>query len=101
MGCSIGFSCSRSGINNLYLINLFNLLLIILVLFIAHQIYNWARKAQTGGFQLIPLPADPFALPYTLKSDPLRGPVFVPLNLECLLIEGKNCLFHGNILFLL
>lgn len=58
--------------------------------------YNWARKAQTGGFQLIPLPADPFALPYTLKSDPLRGPVFVPLNLECLLTEGKNCLFHGN-----
>jgi len=59
-------------------------------------VYNWARKAQTGGFQLIPLPADPFALPYTLKSDPLRGPVFVPLNLECLLTEEHNCLFHGN-----
>ncbi|XP_022175308.1 GATOR complex protein DEPDC5 isoform X1 [Myzus persicae] len=61
---------------------------------VADLVYNWARKAQTGGFQLIPLPADPFALPYTLKSDPLRGPVFVPLNLECLLTEGKNCLFH-------
>jgi len=59
-------------------------------------VYNWARKAQTGGFQLIPLPADPFALPYTLKSDPLRGPVFVPLNLECLLTEENSCLFHGN-----
>lgn len=58
--------------------------------------YNWARKAQTGGFQLIPLPADPFALPYTLKSDPLRGPVFVPLNLKCLLAKEHNCLFHGN-----
>lgn len=57
--------------------------------------YNWARKAQTGGFQLIPLPADPFALPYTLKSDPLRGPVFVPLNLDCLLTEGKTDIFHG------
>lgn len=61
-----------------------------------YQVYNWARKAQTGGFQLIPLPADPFALPYTLKSDPLRGPVFVPLNLECLLTEENNSLFHGN-----
>lgn len=66
--------------------------------FFCNQIYNWARKAQTGGFQLIPLPDDPFALPYTLKSDPLRGPVFVPLNLECLLIDGKNGLFHGNVL---
>ncbi|XP_060856853.1 GATOR complex protein Iml1 isoform X2 [Metopolophium dirhodum] len=61
---------------------------------VADLVYNWARKAQTGGFQLIPLPADPFALPYTLKSDPLRGPVFVPLNLECLLTEEHNCLFH-------
>uniref|UniRef100_A0A2S2R9E1 DEP domain-containing protein 5 n=1 Tax=Sipha flava TaxID=143950 RepID=A0A2S2R9E1_9HEMI len=61
---------------------------------VADLIYNWARKAQSGGFQLIPLPADPFALPYTLKSDPLRGPVFVPLNLECLLTDGKKCLFH-------
>ncbi|CAI6354849.1 unnamed protein product [Macrosiphum euphorbiae] len=61
---------------------------------VADLVYNWARKAQTGGFQLIPLPADPFALPYTLKSDPLRGPVFVPLNLECLVTEEHNCLFH-------
>ncbi|XP_050536568.1 GATOR complex protein Iml1 isoform X2 [Daktulosphaira vitifoliae] len=62
---------------------------------VADLIYNWARKAQSGGFQLIPLPADPFALPYTLKSDPLRGPVFVPLNLECLMTtDGKNYLFY-------
>lgn len=50
---------------------------------------------------MIPLPADPFALPYTLKSDPLRGPVFVPLNLECLMKEGNNCLFHGKFLIII
>ncbi|VVC42362.1 Hypothetical protein CINCED_3A011295 [Cinara cedri] len=61
---------------------------------VADLIYTWARTAQTGGFQLIPLPADPFALPYTLKADPLRGPVFVPIHLECLLKQGENNLFH-------
>lgn len=59
------------------------------------QIFNWARKAQTCGLQLIPIPADPLALPYSLQSDPLRGPVFIPLDIECLM-EDKEHLFEGN-----
>ncbi|XP_055914582.1 GATOR complex protein Iml1 isoform X2 [Eupeodes corollae] len=43
-------------------------------------IYGWQRKAQQCGFQLMPVPADPLAEPFTEKSDPLRGPMFIPLN---------------------
>jgi hypothetical protein len=48
---------------------------------------------------MIPIPADPLALPFTHKSDPLRGPVFIPLDTECLmgkksyLFEGKYCCY--------
>lgn len=59
------------------------------------QVFGWARKAQTCGLQMVPVPADPFALPYSLKSDPLRGPVFVPLETECLM-GSKSYLFEGK-----
>ncbi|CAH1990123.1 unnamed protein product [Acanthoscelides obtectus] len=45
---------------------------------------GWHRKAQACNLQMIPIPHDPLALPYSNKSDPLRGPIFVPLNLRCL-----------------
>ncbi|CAL1534400.1 unnamed protein product [Lymnaea stagnalis] len=45
-------------------------------------VYAYARRASLCGFHLIPVPCDPFALPYTDNSDPLRGPIFVPLNME-------------------
>lgn len=47
-------------------------------------IYGWSRKAQQCGFQLVPIPADPLAEPFTEKSDPLRGPISIPLDTECL-----------------
>lgn len=46
------------------------------------------------GIQMVPIPSDPLALPYTLKSDPLRGPIFIPLNIESLLMNKRN-LFEG------
>ncbi|XP_063239930.1 GATOR complex protein Iml1 isoform X2 [Bacillus rossius redtenbacheri] len=52
---------------------------------VADLIMGWARKAQTCGLQVVPIPADPLALPFTHKSDPLRGPIFVPLDTECLM----------------
>ena len=55
-------------------------------------IYGWMRKAQQCGFQLIPIPADLLAEPFTEKSDPLRGPIFIPLNTSCLEKDG-NLLF--------
>jgi hypothetical protein len=32
---------------------------------------------------MIPIPGDPFALP-SQNSDPIRGPIFIHLNMECL-----------------
>nr|CAD7196096.1 unnamed protein product [Timema douglasi] len=52
---------------------------------VSDLIMGWARKAQSSGFQVIPIPADPLALPFTHKSDPLRGPIFIPLDTECLM----------------
>lgn len=55
-------------------------------------IYVWCRKAQQCNFQLVPIPADLLAEPFTEKSDPLRGPIFIPLNTSCLEKDG-NILF--------
>lgn len=58
-------------------------------------IYGWRRKAQQCGFQLVSVPSDPLAEPFTEKSDPLRGPIFIPLNINCLEMDG-NYLFKGT-----
>ncbi|RWS29249.1 DEP domain-containing protein 5-like protein [Leptotrombidium deliense] len=50
---------------------------------IADAVQTWARKA-SPALHLVPIPSDPFALPFSGKSDPLRGPIFVPLNLQTL-----------------
>uniref|UniRef100_A0A182MHG8 DEPDC5 C-terminal domain-containing protein n=1 Tax=Anopheles culicifacies TaxID=139723 RepID=A0A182MHG8_9DIPT len=56
-------------------------------------IYGWCRKAQPCGFQLVTIPADPLAEPFTEKSDPLRGPIFIPLDIDCLK-QHSSCLFQ-------
>ncbi|XP_057336662.1 GATOR complex protein Iml1 isoform X5 [Microplitis mediator] len=56
---------------------------------VADLVFSWQRKAQGCGIQMIPIPSDLLALPYTLKSDPLRGPIFIPLNTECLMINKE------------
>ena len=58
------------------------------------QVSGWARKAGQNGFHFLPVPGDPFALPFTPNSDPLRGPIFVPLNVDALK-QGKDHLFEG------
>ncbi|KAJ6644516.1 GATOR complex protein Iml1 [Pseudolycoriella hygida] len=55
-----------------------------------HLVNTWKRKANQSGFQLISIPADPLAEPFTDKSDPLRGPIFIPLNIHCLEKEGSS-----------
>lgn len=53
---------------------------------IVYELINgWMRKAtQYSCFHLVSIPADPLAEPFTEKSDPLRGPIFVRLDIECL-----------------
>lgn len=58
-------------------------------------IYGWRRKATQCGFQLVSAPSDPLAEPFTEKSDPLRGPIFVPLNTGCLEKDGTS-MFKGR-----
>ncbi|XP_069703010.1 GATOR complex protein Iml1 isoform X2 [Periplaneta americana] len=60
---------------------------------VAELVMGWSRKAQTCGLLMIPIPADPLALPFTHKSDPLRGPIFIPLDTECLM-GNKSYLFE-------
>ncbi|KAK7794438.1 hypothetical protein R5R35_003809 [Gryllus longicercus] len=60
---------------------------------VADLIIGWARKAQLCGLLMVPIPADPLALPFTHKSDPLRGPIFVPLDTESLM-GSKSYLFE-------
>ncbi|XP_041349030.1 GATOR complex protein Iml1-like isoform X2 [Gigantopelta aegis] len=55
-------------------------------------VYTWMRKAGSCGFHLLPVPVDPFALPNTENSDPLRGPIFVPLKISSLL-DANNEIF--------
>ena len=50
---------------------------------ITELISTWARKAQANGLSIIPIPGDPFALP-SQNSDPIRGPIYVDLNTDCL-----------------
>lgn len=33
---------------------------------------------------IVPIPWDPFALPFSNRSDPLRGPIYISLNIDCL-----------------
>ncbi|CAL1272426.1 unnamed protein product [Larinioides sclopetarius] len=51
----------------------------------AELVQSWARKSNQYGLQLVPIPSDPFALPFSNDSDPLRGPIFIPLDLSCLM----------------
>ena len=39
----------------------------------------------------MPVPSDPFALPITLNSDPVRGPIFIELDTDCLLDDTSLC----------
>ena len=38
----------------------------------------------------MPVPSDPFALPITLNSDPVRGPIFIELDTDCLLEDSST-----------
>jgi len=55
---------------------------------------TWSRKANTNGLHFLPVPHDPFVLPAMPNADPLRAPIFVPLNLACLRDEAFRDPFH-------
>ncbi|KAG8178705.1 hypothetical protein JTE90_011631 [Oedothorax gibbosus] len=64
----------------------------------ADLVQCWARKCTAFGFQLVPIPSDPFALPFSNDSDPLRGPIFIPLDLSCLIETSVQSLDEEGLL---
>lgn len=51
---------------------------------IADAVKAWTLKAASYKLHLVPIPNDPFALPLSSNADPLRGPIYIDLNLEAL-----------------
>ncbi len=66
---------------------------------ITDLIHGWARKSQQSGFSLIPVPHDPFALPITKNSDPVRGPIFVVLVIHSFVSLSLFFLSPPSLLF--
>nr|XP_046911895.1 LOW QUALITY PROTEIN: GATOR complex protein Iml1-like [Dermatophagoides farinae] len=60
---------------------------------IPEKVSTWSRTKGTN-LHIVPIPWDPFALPFSNRSDPLRGPVYISLNIDCLLcfkiLEGER-----------
>ncbi|CAL8347051.1 unnamed protein product [Merluccius merluccius] len=59
------------------------------------MVQGWHRKAASCGFLLVPVLEVPFALTSSLYGDPLRGQLFIPLNIHCLLRNATDSLFEG------
>lgn len=52
---------------------------------IAEMVQGWSRKVGgSSSVHLVPIPWEPFALPHSGKADPLRCPIGIELNLDCL-----------------
>ena len=48
----------------------------------------WQRRATNLNLHLFPIPSHPFALPFSSNSNPLRGPIVIPLKIEVLKDEN-------------
>ncbi|EDO41899.1 predicted protein [Nematostella vectensis] len=57
------------------------------------MVQSWARKATSCGFVLVPAPVSPFPDPSSGNIDPLRLPIFIPLNLSGCIVDERDSLF--------
>lgn len=57
---------------------------------------GWSKLSNKFNYHIVPAPIDPFAMPLLTNSDPLRGPIYIRLNLNCLMQE-ENILFQSFI----
>uniref|UniRef100_A0A2R5L6X3 DEP domain-containing protein n=1 Tax=Ornithodoros turicata TaxID=34597 RepID=A0A2R5L6X3_9ACAR len=64
---------------------------------IADLVLGWARKANSQGLQLVPIPCEPFVLPNTPKSDPLRCAIFIPLLVQDLQDPASQVLHNEGL----
>lgn len=52
---------------------------------LSETVNGWAKLSNRFNYHIVPAPIDPFAMPLVQNSDPLRGPVYIGLNLKCML----------------
>lgn len=65
---------------------------------LSELISNWCKSAIRYNFHIVPATIDPFLLPIDPSAvcDPLRGPIHIQLNLNCLL-QDEKVLFENYI----
>ena len=54
---------------------------------IPELVSQWCRSK---NMHIVPIPWDPFALPFSSKADPLRGPIFISLETSYLSCDGND-----------
>jgi hypothetical protein len=63
---------------------------------LAELVMNWSKLANRFNYHIVAAPVDPFATPIVPNSDPLRGPIFIRLNLGCL-TDSEKIIFENYI----
>ena len=63
---------------------------------LADLINNWAKMSNKYNYHIVPGPIDPFASPMDPYADPLRGCIFIKINLK-LLLQDEKILFENYI----
>ena len=64
---------------------------------LSELIFSWSKLANRFNCHLAPAPIDPFAVPLVANSDPLRGSLYIKLNLSCMLAANESALFESLI----
>ena len=57
---------------------------------------NWARMSNKFGYHIVPGTLDPFVTPMDSFADPLRGYIYLSINLQNLL-QDEKILFENHI----
>jgi hypothetical protein len=63
---------------------------------LAELVMGWSKLANRFNYHIVAAPVDPFATPIVPNSDPLRGPIFIRLNLNSL-IDNEKIIFENYI----
>lgn len=60
---------------------------------LSELVSGWSKLSNRFNYHIIPAPIDPFATPMVPDSDPLRGRIYIELNVNCL-IQNEKYIFE-------
>jgi hypothetical protein len=63
---------------------------------LSELVMGWAKLANRFNYHIVAAPIDPFAVPIVANSDPLRGSIYIKLNISCLM-QDEMVLFESVI----